>query len=68
MPNRWTLLLAVIIVLVLALASTADARGKGGKKVRLCELRGPCLVVTLPAPGQCRDIFGYWICHGRPRR
>lgn len=65
MPHWSTLAIAIGLILMLSVIASAHA---GGKKVRLCELRGPCVVVTMPGPNQCRDIFGYWVCHGRPRK
>lgn len=64
LPKWYTLAIALCIVMMLAVIANAK-----GKKVKLCELRGsPCVVVTLPGPKQCRDVFGYWICYGRPRK
>jgi len=67
MPNKYVLMLAMVIVLMLALLSQADA--SEGKKVRLCDARGaPCVTITLPPRGKCREFWGYWICHGRPKK
>lgn len=63
MPKWYTWAAAIILILMISVVANAN-----GKKVRLCELRGPCVVVTMPGPNQCRDIFGYWVCHGRPRK
>ena len=65
MPHWSTVAIAIILILMLSVIASAEASAR----YKLCNVeKTRCVTVTMPSKGKCRDIFGYWVCNGKPRR